>query len=229
MVFRPYPVLTLLTLPALALLLALGSWQVERMGWKRDLIAGYETARADPADDLSEAICSIEPLPGRPVAQVPEPGGEASVRLYGRDGAGRPGWRVFRPADAPSCLDADAILIETGFEPINDGEPADVTAWRIERPPEAGPFTPAGDPANAEFYAFEAAPIAAALGRSSAGLSREWLLAADDGALPARLSQTPPERHFGYAATWFGLAITLVAVYLAVHAARGRLRLRDAV
>ena len=226
MAFRPYPLLTLLALPALALLLALGSWQVQRMGWKSDLIARYEAARADPAENLAGAICSHGAKPGRPVADAPDPAGAASVRLYGRDQAGRPGWRVFRPAETPLCMDADAILVETRFEPINEGEAAGVTAWRIERPPAAGPFTPPGDPASAEFYAFEAAPIAAALGLPAAGLSRDWVLAADDGALPAHLSQTPPERHFGYAATWFGLAIVLVAVYLAVHAARGRLRLR---
>lgn len=226
MAFRPYPLLTLLALPALALLIGLGGWQVQRMGWKSELIAAYEAARANPAEDLAGAICGTGAVPGRPVAEAPAPSGEGVVRLYGRDRDGRPGWRVFRPAPAPPCMDADAILIETAFEPINDGVRSETGAWRIERPPQAGAFTPAGDPASGEFYAFEPAAIAASLGLAAAGLSREWVLAGDDGALPAHLSQTPPERHFGYAATWFGLAITLVAVYLAVHAARGRLRVR---
>ncbi|WP_375285388.1 SURF1 family cytochrome oxidase biogenesis protein, partial [Marinicauda pacifica] len=35
MKFRPLLVLTLFTLPALALLVWLGSWQLERAAWKR--------------------------------------------------------------------------------------------------------------------------------------------------------------------------------------------------
>ncbi len=227
MAFRPYPLLTLLALPALALLIGLGSWQVQRMGWKSDLIAAYEAARANPAEDLAGAICGPGAVPGRPVAEPPAPSGEGFVRLYGRAPDGRPGWRVFRPAGAPLCMDADAILIETAFEPITDGARSEIGAWRIERPPQGGVFTPGADPSRAEFYAFEPAAMAASLGLAAAGLSRDWVIAADDGALPAHLSQTPPERHFGYAATWFGLAIVLVAVYFAVHAAQGRLQRRD--
>ena len=36
----------------------------------------------------------------------------------------------------------------------------------------------------------------------------------------------PPQRHFGYAITWWGLAIALLAVYLAFHHQKGRLRFR---
>ena len=33
----------------------------------------------------------------------------------------------------------------------------------------------------------------------------------------------PPERHFGYALTWWGIALGLIGVYVALHRARGRL------
>jgi surfeit locus 1 family protein len=37
----------------------------------------------------------------------------------------------------------------------------------------------------------------------------------------------PPQRHFGYAITWWGLAIALIGVYLAFHYQKGRLRFRN--
>jgi surfeit locus 1 family protein len=43
---------------------------------------------------------------------------------------------------------------------------------------------------------------------------------------PEMEERLPPERHFGYALTWWGLAIGLIGVYLALHHQRGRLRFR---
>ena len=34
----------------------------------------------------------------------------------------------------------------------------------------------------------------------------------------------PPERHFGYALTWWGMALGLIGVYIAFHRSQGRLR-----
>ena len=39
--------------------------------------------------------------------------------------------------------------------------------------------------------------------------------------------ELPPQRHFGYAITWWGLAIALIGVYLAFHYQKGRLRFRN--
>jgi surfeit locus 1 family protein len=33
----------------------------------------------------------------------------------------------------------------------------------------------------------------------------------------------PPERHLGYALTWYGLAVVLAVIYFAYHASVGRL------
>ena len=40
----------------------------------------------------------------------------------------------------------------------------------------------------------------------------------------ANLDNLPPARHLGYALTWFGLALGMIGVYIALHIARGRLR-----
>ena len=44
--------------------------------------------------------------------------------------------------------------------------------------------------------------------------------------IPGDSERLPPERHFGYAITWWGLAMALAGVYLAFHYQRGRLRFR---
>lgn len=223
--FRPMPILTLLTLAALAFLVLLGVWQSQRMAWKTGELARWEEARANPARDLDEALCADEPFEGRSVGFLPEERA-GNVRVYGRAlDDNRPGWRVFVPVAAPACLDADFVLAEAAFQPlVETGAPLTmVSRWRIEAPQEAGAFTPASEPAERTFYAFDASGMAQALGVADGALSAVWWLAEDTGEPPAFLTATPPERHFAYAVTWFGMALALLAVYLAFHAARGRL------
>ena len=235
MTFRPYPILTLLTLPALALLIWLGSWQLERRAWKADLIAEFEaSAQAEPVA-LETALCQGAPELGRRVAMDTVSPGEGRVKVYGTGPDGAPGWRVFAPVITPACAAATAVLAETAFEPLptaargGDGRaarPSRVDALRLERPAPRGPFTPADDAAGGQFYAFDAEAMGQALGFGPGEVNPRWWLAADDGALPARLAQTPPARHVGYAATWFLMAAALIAIYLLFHARAGRLRLR---
>ena len=46
--FRPTLWPTVFTIPALITLIALGTWQVDRLKWKRELIANFETKIAQP-------------------------------------------------------------------------------------------------------------------------------------------------------------------------------------
>ena len=47
---------TALVIPALAVLIALGIWQVERRDWKHDLLARIAAERAAPPRDLVEVL-----------------------------------------------------------------------------------------------------------------------------------------------------------------------------
>lgn len=237
MQFRPFPLLTLFTLAGLALLLWLGSWQLDRRTWKQDLLADFAAvADADPVT-LQAALCAGEASPGRAFAPTGAPTGAATtdrgaatLRVYGTGPAGGPGWRIFAPLAAPDCAPTQAILAEVRFEPLDtarsgaSGLPAGaepVTALRFERPLGDGVFTPQS--AADGFYAYAPDAMAEALGLSPGALSETWWLARDTGAAPAYLTQTPPERHMAYAITWFAMALALIAVYLAFHARAGRL------
>lgn len=227
-IFRPYPVLTLLTLMALALLLALGGWQTQRMGWKEELIDQHAAAASAPPAGL-EAVCA-DPLTGQPVAGA-EPDEERFVRVYGRSSAGAPGWRVFAPAGLPECADARLILVETRFEPLSAATAAAPASAaprgvRLEEPLRRGVFGAPDAPERGEFYAFNRAAMAEALGVSQTDMLGAWWLVLDDGRLPDWLTATPPERHGAYAVTWYLMALALIAVWAALHITRGRLGLR---
>src|SRR5262249_4124327 len=93
-----------------------------------------------------------------------------------------------------------------------------------------GHFPPLNDTAHNLFYWPDLAAMTASAFAAPVPATLPFRLEADlapapPGGLPqggvTRLDL--PNRHFGYALTWFGLALTLIAVYLSF--ARARLRL----
>lgn len=218
MYFRPYPILSILTLLGLAVLIWLGQWQWSRMGEKTGQIAAYEAvADAEPVA-LSEAICG-QTMPGRAVE--PGAGDGPEVRIWGRGADGQGGWRGFVAVELPDCATDTHILQEVSFTSFaaDDSESAGPDL-RLMRVPPAGLFDADNAPEANEFYRYDAEQMARVAGVDS--LSADYWLVTDRG-LPAELAEVPPSRHFGYALTWFGLALVLVAVFLAFHAAQGRL------
>lgn len=235
MIFRPYPLLTAFTLCALVLLIWLGSWQLERRAWKAELIGAFERSANTQPVDLAAVMCAGAITPGLPVEGATVRPGDERVRVYGVGPGGAPGWRLFAPVSITACAPYPVILAEVGFEPLEtalrggDGRTVQAStpdALRFETPAPRGPFTPPNAPEADEFYAFDAAAMARALERSEGDVNPVWWLAADDGSLPAHLTQTPPERHVGYAVTWFLMAAALIAIYALFHVRAGRLALR---
>ena len=220
--FRPLPLLTLLSLPALALLLVLGTWQIQRMQWKADRIEAFQ-ARGE-VGDFRTALCEGFEGAYGPSVTGPVPLTGQTLRYYTlRD---RPGWARVGVTRVPACETGgppQLVFVETAFESLIGGEREAVNRWRIEPLPAAGAFAGRNDPDTNQWYRFDRAAMAGALGVEADRVATVWARA--DRGLPQSLAQTPPSRHFGYALTWYGLALALVGVYLAFHAARGRLRL----
>ncbi|WP_300545785.1 SURF1 family protein [Maricaulis sp.] len=218
--FRPFPLLTLFSLPALALLVILGFWQVQRMTWKAERIAAFE-ARGQLAD-FRTAICTDFDGAFGPSVSGPAPLAGETLRLYAlRDQAG---WVRVGLMPVPACDPSGEpgyVFVETAFESLAGGGRATPRQWRIEPFPAAGRFAGRNDTDTNQWYRFDAVAMARALGVDPDRVHPVWARA--DTGLPASLAQTPPARHFGYALTWFGLALALVGVYLALHIARGRL------
>ncbi len=222
-IFRPLPILSVFALAGLALLIALGNWQISRMSWKQDLITQFET-RGAPVS-LQAALCDSAAGEFRPAVEMPAPLLGAQLNMYAmRD---MPGIVRIGAIEVQACTASESaafLLIESGFELQADGSVRRPERWRLEPLPEPGFFTPGNDPDTNQWYGFDRIAMAEALDIAPEQMLEIW--ARSDDSLPASLSQTPPAKHFGYAITWYGLALALIAVYLALHLAQGRLRWR---
>lgn len=222
---RRFPwILTILTAVAIALLIGLGVWQVQRLRWKEGLITAAQAAATRPLEPLDAVLAGgdvefrkvLMVCPGLATAPYVElqsiHDGQAGVRLIS----------VCRPAGR-----ADGMLIDRGF--IADPETARprvlastlplVLIGELRRTPPPGALTP--PPANNRFYARDNAAMAKALGVEGPVRPETVLaLSAINPEVPALRPSAPPaafsNNHFGYALTWFGLAIALAGFYVAL-------------
>ena len=225
------PVLTLTTLLALAILIGLGVWQLQRLEWKRALLAEIAAAKQAPAAPLAEALSAIRngaPAGWRRVI-VNCPGLEhgGTIELHAIEGGvvGRR-WISHCPLeDAPY----DAILVDRGFVPEGAVPPPPVGRrdvrpvvgfLRAAEPP--GRFAPQwsrDEAGGGVWYARDLPAMARVAGLTNAApvfLMLESPPPASGLPKPSPLPTRISNNHLGYAITWFGLAAALLGVYLAM-------------
>jgi surfeit locus 1 family protein len=121
----------------------------------------------------------------------------------------------------------DVLLVDRGF--VADGQGARprvlastlplVLVGELRLTPAPGALTP--PPANNRFYARDDAAMAKALGvEGPVRPETVFALTAINPEVPALRPSAPPaafsNNHFGYALTWFGLAIALAGFYVAL-------------
>ena len=215
-------VLTIASALVFIVLVALGVWQVQRLQWKQGLIAAAASAAEQPPAPLSEVMAGGAPEFRRVVVDCPGlasapfvelrsiRNGEAGVRLISACKVGEETWLVDRgfvadeiSARPPEAVSGDLVRIEAVVRAAS----------------ESGPMAIA--PEGRHFFARDNAAMARALGLEGAlapwtlfaltSSNPEWL-ALEPSAPPAAFSNN----HLGYAITWFGLALALLGVYLAL-------------
>lgn len=216
---------------AFAVLLGLGTWQVQRLHWKEGLIAERLAALGAPPVDLEQAdLASIANY--RPVTATGRFRHEREIFLLGRAYRGESGYDVIAPL---ILADGRALLVDRGFVPLArrdpktrpDGQPAGiVTLHGLARHPSLpGAFTPANEAARDIWFTVDIPAMAAALGIADPlPVFVEADAAPNPGGFPiGGQSRTElANDHLGYALTWYGLALALAAIYAILL--RGRLR-----
>lgn len=227
---RRFPwVLTAVSAVAFAILITLGVWQVQRLQWKEALIARAEAAAAQPPIPVADLLFKGNPEFRRVLIDCPGLATAPYVELQSIH-EGQAGVRLISACTIPTGL---TFLIDRGFvaDNISARPPVSPSAnpVRIEAvirwAPEPGLM--ALPPDGRRFFARDVAAMAQALGdfdRVSPvtlfaldSSNPEWL-ALKPSAPPAAFANN----HLGYAITWFGLALALAGVYIALL--RRRLR-----
>lgn len=228
-----------LALPALLILLGLGTWQMQRLAWKEGLIAKIE-ARVHAAP-VSLAEIEKGSKDGIEYARVHVRGTfrhNAEQLVWEPDPRLGPGYHVYTPL---SLDDGRFILVNRGYvtEALRspsaraEGQVAGEVevVGLLREPPERGMFSPDRDgKTGAWFWRDFDGMSRAALGPDAGKAVHLFLDAEAEPANPGGWPQggttrlTLPNRHLEYALTWYGLAATLVAVLIAFIISRLRAR-----
>lgn len=233
---------TAATVAALAVLLWLGNWQLERREWKHELMARIEERAALAAQAMPDARSwpglDLDLWEYRPVWAEGRFEHDAEAHVFTslsdpRGALGGSGYWVMTPLRLASGA---AVIVNRGFVPLALKEPATRRAGQVEgevevaglvrEPQAAGPFVPDPDIAGNIWYARDIGAIADA--QVSGDVAPFFIDAEASDRYPVpqggetRLELSDP--HLGYAVTWFGLAGALGVVYLALCSARLRQR-----
>ncbi|HMR30945.1 MAG TPA: SURF1 family protein [Geminicoccaceae bacterium] len=230
--FRPGATLTVLVLVALAVLLSLGTWQVRRLAWKTALIETITSRGAEPAIPVEQALDDPAANDFRHVGAAGRYRHDLAFAMGTVAERGEVGGRLVTPLLLP---DGRAVLVERGWLPerlLPPGTPEAIQpsgqveldgVARFHGGDRAGVFTPDNRPEQRRWYWYDLAGLRAALGLEVEPLVLALGRSDTGGALPQPLPVRAdlPNNHLGYAITWYGLAIALVAVYVAFGLKRG--------
>lgn len=209
----------LITLALFSILLMLGFWQLRRLAWKEGLLA--EIAHAEQSPPM--------PLTGEHPSRFAKVSASGTLRpgvfaLYGddvRDIGPAPvmGAQLLEILDRPG---EKPVLVDLGWVPSDQHTPVHPVAGSAQiagyaRPPEQPGWLSAPDDLEAHrFYTLDPSVIGRVLGAPD--LSPFTLVAMGrppaSGPIPADSMPSPPNNHFSYALTWFGLAGALVTVFI---------------
>ena len=219
---------TLLSAVGLLVLLALGTWQLERKAWKDDLVTRIaQRTRVEPIvlDAAETLIARGESLEYTRVRVRGRMLPERSLFFFAPDQRGT-GWHVYTPVETPAGA---IVIVNRGY--VSEAErramagtahaPQEVDVIGLLRHPGTkGLFTPSNEPERNVWYWRDLAGMA----QAAAGGRRVVPFLVDAEARSGPSAAEPrggttrlelPNRHLEYALTWYGLAGALALVYLA--------------
>lgn len=226
---RKLPVFTgIIVLIALAILISLGTWQVERLHWKEGLLADIAERRA------------AAPVPLADIETMAAQGGDIEYRMVTATGRfinnkerhffatwrGQTGYYIYTPLQ---LADGRYILVNRGFVPYENKEPemrmqgqltGEQTVTGLARAKLAGKpssLVPYNDVAKNIFYWKDLDVMASSVDLDKASVL-PFFVDADSTPNPAGfpiggVTQVDlPNDHLQYAFTWYGLAVVLAVV-----------------
>jgi surfeit locus 1 family protein len=224
---------------ALAVLISLGTWQVQRLHWKEALIASIEARRsAEPLplaeiEALHRSAGDVDYMPVT-VKGIFRHGGE---RHFLATWKGQSGFYIYTPLELD---DGRFVFVNRGFVPYGLKDPSKRAAGQVEgevtvtglarNPLHAKPssLVPDNDPAKNVFYWKDRDAMASSANlRAGAEVAQVFIDAGETpnpGGYPVGgvTLIDLPNSHLQYAVTWYGLAAALAGVGIAALVRRRR-------
>lgn len=215
---------TLMTIPAVIILLTLSFWQLNRYNWKVDLIDQLESRLSEAAVPMPEQNIDPEKWAHRRVSIEGVFDHSKEIHLFSHAEKGRKGFQIITPFTQTNG--AGVILVNRGFVPENRKEAKYRQEGQIEGPQALSgiirkPWTKSYDflPDNsAETNVW----LYGDLDQMAAHLKLDVVpvfVELDDLPVPGRFplgGQTRvsvPNNHIEYFFTWLGLAGAMLAIY----------------
>lgn len=214
-----------IVLSAMAVLVALGTWQVERRAWKADLIATMDARLAMAPLPIEDLLARNEPMDFRPVRASGRFQHDRELYLAARSYQSQLGYHVVTPLVLGNGH--TTVLVDRGWVPADHRDPATRTMGQLpgvvsvvgiaRQPAQPGAFTPDNRPDQNLWYWVDLPAMGAHAG---APLVAPILIEAGPGSNPGGLPIGGQTRvnlsndHLQYAITWYALAVALAVIYL---------------
>lgn len=203
------------TLVMFAMLLALGTWQVHRLTWKRGILAEIAAAERAPAVPLPAAPTPFEKVAVRGRLR-PDLAALYAAQVHQTETGPVLGGQLIVPLERSG---APPVLVDLGWVPAQRRAPLDLATGEITvdgyvRAAEyPGLFSATDDPKARRFYTLDPQAIGAALGLQRVAPFTLVALGTTPPRgwpQPAQHLPRPPNNHLQYAITWYGLAVVLL-------------------
>ena len=222
------------TLVAFVILCGLGTWQVQRLQWKTQLLERIAAAQTAPPEPLSAVLNRLADKVDVDYVRVqftcPSLETTPTVALYAVRDDG-PGRRLITACPIETGP-YRSLLVDRGYTrnaiggaTVGKG-PAGPVIGVLRKPDAPSGFTPVHQKSGDDWYTRNIAAMAAELKVSDPApvmLMLESPTPASGDPTPSPLPVSVSNNHMGYAVTWYGLALALMGVYIAfLRRARSR-------
>ncbi len=223
---RPSLLAWALGVSVLAILLALGTWQLQRLGWKADLLEQIARQQSEPPSPLPSPLSPQEAADWvfRPVKVSGAVAAPRTLALGPRTLGGRVGVHLVTAVRQ----EGQVVFVNLGWAPPDaTWEPPEgplTLTGTAFLPETGGSFTPDNQPERDQWFTLAPGEMAKALGLEDP--SPIWI-SADAGTLPnVRPGAFPvggqgridlPNNHLNYALTWYSLALVFVIMFALRH------------
>ena len=223
--FRPRLWPTLITVPAVLVLIGLGTWQVQRLYWKEALIAERQAGFTGPVTPWSEAANRLPQLYWHRVSASGQFLNDRELVLAARSMNGNAGYHIVTPF---AIEGGPVLLVDRGWVPLDRKDPATRSQGQLEgtvsvtgilRPGhQKNWLTPDNEP-DKNFWFWIDIPAMARAARVQDRVVQDGFLEADampnPGGFPigGQTRINLPNDHLQYAITWYALAGALIVIY----------------